>query len=451
MIKQTKKYFGFVFSTLLITFTSSVFAKNIDEQVSSLLKDQAALASGEKNYGIYCAACHKKDLSGAVGFNLKDSEWVHGDSAEAVFNNISNGFAQAGMPGFGTMLSEEQRKEIVAFIFSKREGMANIEYKIYQPSQYPNYSFADLAKATPTKQGKSTDNLIHFELAETKEYAIVVTADVYAPNDKDAMLFAKPGPFSQFEVLVDGEPVKMQGGWDRFWQLKKGYQHLTFKMMLPKAPYNELTQTNLDLRVMTPDEAINFFPVSKKAETIINQLEFNIIADKKVVVQRKKVADLPAYSISVGFPSKLNYAFNTKTCSVVGVWKGDFLNVGPNIIERGKSSSLPIGSWVFKSPQVIGSQQAEDCLFTKYHKTDQPTFYFNLNGVDLSLTVKTVNAGLIEFEYQVINAHGNALLALDLPELANSKVAVSANNQSIAADKINLAKTKTFTVTISGI
>ncbi len=450
MISYIKGYFGAVLGLLLITFTSFA-SESIDQQVQTLLNEPAAIASGKQSYGIYCAACHAKDLSGAVGFNLKDSVWLHGDSASDVFNNISNGFSQAGMPGFGAMLNEQQRKEIVAFIFSKREGLANVEYEIYQPSQYPNYSFSDLDRATPAKQGRADNNLVNFELAETKEYAIVVTADLYAPKDKASMLFAKPGPFSQFEVLIDGEPVKMQGGWDRFWPLKKGFQKLVFKMMLPEAPYHELTQTNPDLRVMTPDEAINFFPVSTKAESIINQLEHNIIADKTVLVQRKKIAELPAYSISVGFPKKINYAFNTKNCSLVGLWKGDFLNVGPNVIGRGKSSSLPIGNWVFKSPQVLGTNDEALCAFNKYQTGEQPKFYFSLNSVELSLTTLKATSTSLTFEYQVINPNGKKSLNIQLPALESGQLTVLANGQNINPKAIDLTQVKAFTVTVSGV
>ena len=49
---------------------------------------QANIDAGEQIFSQVCAACHGKDLSGGAGFNLKDGEWIHGDSPEDILNSI---------------------------------------------------------------------------------------------------------------------------------------------------------------------------------------------------------------------------------------------------------------------------------------------------------------------------------------------------------------------------
>ncbi|MCH2209389.1 MAG: cytochrome c, partial [Lentisphaerales bacterium] len=58
--------------------------------------DQASIDRGKKIYDTVCFACHGKNLEGATGFNLKDAEWVHGNSPEQILATIKKGFPDKG-------------------------------------------------------------------------------------------------------------------------------------------------------------------------------------------------------------------------------------------------------------------------------------------------------------------------------------------------------------------
>lgn len=87
-----------------------------------------AIANGDATYQRVCSPCHKPDLSGVVGPNLKDAEWLHGNGKETdVYKIIANGIpASAAKSGKGPMpakggqsLSGEQVWEVIYFIGTK--------------------------------------------------------------------------------------------------------------------------------------------------------------------------------------------------------------------------------------------------------------------------------------------------------------------------------------------
>ena len=67
---------------------------------------------------------------------------------------------------------------------------------------------------------------------------------------------------------------------------------------------------------------------------------FLIQPSEQPIVLRRKIERLPPRSIAVGNPGRLHYAYNPVSDSIVGLWEGGFLNIGPNIAGRGKEASL---------------------------------------------------------------------------------------------------------------
>ena len=61
-------------------------------------------------------AIHQGDLQGLIGPNLADNYWIHGGSNVDVFNVVSKGVLDKGMPGWEAAYSAEQRAQMVASI-----------------------------------------------------------------------------------------------------------------------------------------------------------------------------------------------------------------------------------------------------------------------------------------------------------------------------------------------
>lgn len=93
----------------------------VDEAaLAGYMDDPAMVAGGAETYGALCAACHNTEGQGLIGPNLTDDYWLHGGSNVAVFDVITKGVADKGMPAWESTLSPEDRVELVAFIRSLR-------------------------------------------------------------------------------------------------------------------------------------------------------------------------------------------------------------------------------------------------------------------------------------------------------------------------------------------
>lgn len=73
-----------------------------------------------------CVACHGADLKGGIGFNLVDSEWVHGGKPVEIFGVIAKGaYTPEGQPtamqAWESILGSRKIAEVVAFILSHHQ------------------------------------------------------------------------------------------------------------------------------------------------------------------------------------------------------------------------------------------------------------------------------------------------------------------------------------------
>ncbi|MCB9780470.1 MAG: c-type cytochrome [Alphaproteobacteria bacterium] len=77
------------------------------------------LAEGEAIYTTNCVACHAADMTGGIGPNLVDDEWIHGSTKAEITSTITNGVTEKGMPPWGPVLGPEKVAKVAAFVHSK--------------------------------------------------------------------------------------------------------------------------------------------------------------------------------------------------------------------------------------------------------------------------------------------------------------------------------------------
>ncbi len=89
-----------------------------DETLWRMSADAAVIASGKATFQTTCAACHKPDLTGLIGPNLVDNQWIHGGKPMDCIKTINEGVLAKGMPAWGPLLGQQKITEVVSYIFS---------------------------------------------------------------------------------------------------------------------------------------------------------------------------------------------------------------------------------------------------------------------------------------------------------------------------------------------
>ncbi len=89
-----------------------------DEQLWKMSQDPVVVASGKEIYVSNCVACHGANLEGGIGANLMDATWIHGAEPTKVFEVVTKGVTDKGMPVWGPILGPERIAEVVAFILN---------------------------------------------------------------------------------------------------------------------------------------------------------------------------------------------------------------------------------------------------------------------------------------------------------------------------------------------
>lgn len=435
---------GIVF--LLLSFTS--IASQVDNEILMMSNEAKHLKEGKKLYRTVCATCHGKNLGGAMGFNLKDGEWIHGNKPSDILTNVNNGFSFAGMPAFASLYSKKQLKQVVAYVLSERQGFQGLSYKIYPLKDEYDLS---IEGKTPIKTGKFAKGYIDFMMPEISHFAMEVEGDFYTRKDQPTQLYIAGKRPDKLDVEIDGKLLPFpELTWFPTWPLKLGKQHIKMTYYTGTSKGNYFR----DLNVVVTDlkASIRFFPVSSAAHRALSKATVDLKSESDIVVHRKKVYQLPTYSISVGYPQKINYAFNTQTCSIVGLWNEDLLNIGPNVIDRGLDGSVALGDFLFKYPEQIGLDLSGDdiCKFNKYSMNGDPTFYFSMNGYEMSLQSKVSSPNQITFIYQILNGKNvNQPLKLSLPTTKNLVIASSAGKIDGNILTVYVNKDAQFTVELS--
>jgi cytochrome c oxidase cbb3-type subunit 3 len=80
--------------------------------------DAQMAAAGAEPFAAICAACHGQQGEGVIGPNLADAYWLYGAEPEEVWTSIAEGFPTAGMPPMKDQLGEEERAQVLAYVYS---------------------------------------------------------------------------------------------------------------------------------------------------------------------------------------------------------------------------------------------------------------------------------------------------------------------------------------------
>lgn len=407
----------------------------------SLLADQESINRGKKIYDMVCFACHGKDLEGATGFNLKDSEWVHGSKPEQILNTLKNGFPDKGMIAFSTVYKEDQLKDIVNFILSKQEGLRELNYDIYQGiTSQTKMSDIKWSSLKADKSGTVKPAYLDFNIPEVDAFAMVFKGKLIIPEAGTYSLSAGLRQNSHFEILIDGKALNFKIKNKRVshkLDLSKG-EH-TFEARMVKI--DKYCHINLNLKKKGFD-----IPLSMTSFRQIRDQKVIISASKEPLIMRKRINGLPAKTIAVAYPEKVNYAFNPLNGSINGLWHGEFLDIAPNINGRGNQGSEPMGKYFFNGDTGIDlfiNGKAAEVNYTKYSTYNGVSFSYTANGKNVSISSSVQGQNLLlTYKTSITDS-----ISLKIPQ----GVKVSCKNGKVSNGilEIEQSANKEFTISVA--
>ncbi|HTT58398.1 MAG TPA: cbb3-type cytochrome c oxidase N-terminal domain-containing protein [Opitutaceae bacterium] len=89
-----------------------------DDALWRMSRNGSFVASGRATFETTCATCHNLKLTGGIGPNLLDQEWIHGGKPTEIFHTVTTGVPAKGMPTWGPVLGTKKITEVVAYILS---------------------------------------------------------------------------------------------------------------------------------------------------------------------------------------------------------------------------------------------------------------------------------------------------------------------------------------------
>ena len=89
-----------------------------DDALWKMSRNDSFVAAGRATFETTCATCHNVKLTGGIGPNLLDQEWIHGGKPTEIFHTVTTGVPAKGMPTWGPVLGTKKITEVVAYILS---------------------------------------------------------------------------------------------------------------------------------------------------------------------------------------------------------------------------------------------------------------------------------------------------------------------------------------------
>lgn len=96
----------------------AAFVPPTGDALLQYLRMPANISRGEAQFKASCVACHGEQAQGLIGPNLLDRFWIHGGSPEQILRSISQGWPEAGMPGWELSLGAEKVHWLTAYVMS---------------------------------------------------------------------------------------------------------------------------------------------------------------------------------------------------------------------------------------------------------------------------------------------------------------------------------------------
>lgn len=332
---------------LSLFFATSLLRAEPAADFAALARDTEAVTRGETIYKQMCFACHGMNLEGTAGPNLIDATWIHGTTPENWFRVITKGVSEKGMMPYEAVYDEMTRKSLVAYLLSKQEGLRGFRYEIYPPIKGETTALPAFGSGKPIKSGDISDALVDLSPAEMKEFSIVFRGKFLVPT-KGKYIFIHHIKDGRFRMKLD-DKVSESGSEDKkrirlVFELEAGEHEM-------EVAYQRTDGTpHLLLFEMESPSGLKL-PLSRDSHQILTTARHVYTVADQARVVRTVQEGVPHESLAVGLPGGVSFTVG-RDGSIYSAWDGLFIDVGPNVSERGRQAAKTGAPW-FRAPQGI--------------------------------------------------------------------------------------------------
>lgn len=217
--------------------------------------------------------------------------------------------------------------------------LANIKFQVYK-GVYKSYD--TLKNFTPERTGTS-DSLTW--LVGDKKAQLVLTGDMNIPKEGDYLFKIKSGGPSW--LFLDGKEVLDNNGTREYTQAYYAKTNLKAGSHPFKIVYANQDES-LVLEYEGPGIAFKTLTTPSSERLVKDIPPFEYLPGKEPAFQRgffKHHNKINPYTISVGLPGGINYAYDLTAYSILSAWRGKYIDVSNMWTERGETQrELPLGT-----------------------------------------------------------------------------------------------------------
>jgi cytochrome c oxidase cbb3-type subunit 3 len=117
------KHVAFILAMIAASpaFAPSAMSQVTPDTANPQAGNADAAEAGHALFGkMNCAGCHAYDLTGGMGPDLTDNNWLYGGKPGEIFHTIAEGTPR-GMPAWKDKLTPDEIWQIVTYIQSKHQ------------------------------------------------------------------------------------------------------------------------------------------------------------------------------------------------------------------------------------------------------------------------------------------------------------------------------------------
>ncbi|MEC5128734.1 c-type cytochrome [Verrucomicrobiales bacterium BCK34] len=399
--------------TLLLIFAlAPCLGAETGAEITALARNTDAVKQGETIYKQMCFACHGMNLEGAAGPNLIDATWIHGATPGDWFKVITKGVGEKGMMAYEAVYDETTRKNLAAYILSKQEGLRGFRYEIYPPVEDDSVALPVFGSGEPIKSGEIPDALVDLSPAEMQEFSIAFKGKFLVP-EKGKYIFIHQTRDGRFRMKLNDNLSESASGNKKRTRVVFDLDAGEYDM---EVAYQRTDGTPhlLLFEVETPSGIK--FPLSRDTHQILTTATHVYQVTDQARVVRTVLENIPHESLAVGLPGGVSFTIG-RDGSIYSIWDGLFIDVGPNVSERGKQASKTGAPW-FMSPkgiQLLIDDKPVDLRLKEYQlaTSQSPVFTFAAaNGGTVTVQAESSDPAELKLHYSLEGIEGEAQLSI---------------------------------------